>query len=206
MRGGCGCLVVVVMVAALAGGTWLGFNTLRESRVPHPTATVADSQRAQEKIYAIAARAAPRGGSIILSESELNAFLSRNLEEAGDLRDLRVDLREAPRARVAGRTRLDALLSEPPFASLRNVIPASWLARSVWIELTATPILVAREGRRRVLRFEADEFRVGRQRVPTLLVRLLLDPGALRLLRWSVPETVEDVRVEKGRVVVRIAS
>jgi hypothetical protein len=181
------CLIVLAVGAVvLATAAWLGLNTLRETRVPRPAATVADSQRAQEKIYAIAARSAPRGRAIILTESELNAFLSRNLEEAGDLRELRVDLGDPPRARIAGRTRLGALLSEPPLAALRDV--------------------VAREGRRRALRLEAEEFRLGRQRLPTLLVRLVLDPATLRFLRWSVPETVEDVRIEKGRVVVRIAS
>lgn len=208
MRLGCGCLIGALVVAVLAGGgAWLIFQVLAEPAVPKPIMSAEDALRAQEKIYSILSRSAPRGRPIVLSESELNAFLSRSLDETGEtLNDLRVDLMAAPNARIVGKTKLGALLTEPPFAALREVMPASWLARPVWLTFTATAKVVAAGGRRRSLRLDVHEFRAGRQQLPTLLVRLLLDPGALRLLRWSVPETVHGITIEKGQVVVQIAS
>lgn len=208
MRLGCGCLIGVCVVAVLVGGGgWVVFQALAEPGVPRPITTAADAQHAQEKMYSIVTRSALRGRPITLSESELNAFLSRNLDETGEaLSELRVDLTAAPNARIVGKTKLGALLTEPPFSTLREITPASWLARPVWLEFTTTAKVTAAGGRRRSLRLDVREFRVGRQQLPALLVRLLLDPGALRLLRWSIPDTVQDVTIEKGHVVVQIAS
>ena len=44
------------------------------------------------------------------------------------------------------------------------------------------------------------ELRVGR------VANFLLDPATLGVLRWPVPDGVEAVTIEKGRVVIRIAS
>ena len=178
----------------------------REPLLPKATTTAADGQRAQEKIYAIAAGSARR--PVELSEAELNAFLARNLVEAADmpLSDLRVDLSERDRLRIAGRTTAGALLTEPPLSGVRDYVPTSWLSYPVWLELVATPGIEKGGGRRRYLRFTVREFAIGRQRLPAVLARLLLEPGATRLLRWPVPERIEEIRIEPGRAVVRPAS
>ena len=208
MRLGCGCLIgALVVVVMVAGVGWITLELLRDPGTASPTTTAADAQHAQEKIYAIVTKSVPRGRSIVLSEPELNAFLSRNLDEAAEiLSDLRVDLGDAPRVRIAGRAKLRGLLTEPPLDSLRELLPASWLGRPMWLEFTATPKVAAGEGRRRYLRLEVHEFRIGRQRFPAITARLFLDPGVVRLLRWPVPDTVEDVTIERGRVLVRTAS
>lgn len=209
MRLGCGCLIGVILIVSLAGGAgWLCYQATQDPRLPPITTTATDSQRAQEKIYSIVARSGPRGRPVELSEPEVNAFLARNLVEAADvpLTELRVDLSQAERPRITGRTTLSALLTEPPLSALRDIVPTSWQGRPVWIQLAATPRVERSDGRRRYLRLDVDEFSVGRQRLPALLVRLVLAPGTVRLLRWPLPEAIEDVRIDRGRVVVRPAS
>lgn len=205
MRVGCGCLVgVVLVVAAVAGLGWATFNILQTPDLRPATVTVADSQRAQEKIYSIVARNAPRGSAVTLTEAEINAFLARNL---GDLAvaDLRVALVTDGTARLTGRTTLGAVLTEVPLSTMRDVLPSGWLGRPVWLELDTTPRVETANGRR-FLRLDVRSFRVGRQTLPALLVRLVLDPATARVLRFGLPEHVESVTVEPGRAVIRIAS
>jgi hypothetical protein len=208
MRLGCGCLLgLVLATAAVAGAGWVILSALADPSVTRPPATAAESQRAQQKIYSIVSRSA-RGRPVVLSEAEVNAFLERNLGEAGDMSfsDLRVDLRDPERVRVTGRTTLGALLTEPPLVAARDLLPGPWLARPVWVEVVARPVTETAGGRRRYLRLDVREMRLGRQRVPALLVNMMLEPGARRLLRWPLPQSIEDVTVEPGRAVVRTAS
>ena len=209
MRLGCGCLLVIMLVmAVIVGLSRAGYQALGDPGVPAVATTAADSQRAQEKLYSIASRSARRGSSVALSEAELNAFLARNLGETADmpLTDMRVSLAEPGRLRFAGRTRVGAVLGELPLAALGDFLPSAWLERPVWLHLVVVPRVETAEGRRRYVRLHVERFAIGRQRLPSFFVRLILDPGTVRLLRWSVPETVEDVRIEPGRVVVRLAS
>ena len=209
MRMGCGCLIVVILVAAVIGGIgWGAFQALGDPRLPKVATTPADSQRAQEKLYSIASRSARRGSTVVLTEAELNAFLARNLGDSPELplTDMRVNLAEPGRFQFAGRTRLGAVLGESALAGLHDFVPSSWLARPVWLHLVAVPRIETADARRRFVRLHVESFAIGRQRLPAIFTRLMLDPGTLRLLRWSVPETVEDVRIESGRAVVRLAS
>ena len=209
MRLGCGCLLVCVLAVVLVGG--LGWGIYQASleppfprRDPHP----ADAQRAQEKIYAVVSHSRPRGRPVELTENEVNAFLARNVVEIADLplSDLRVSLSERDRVRLAGRTSIGGLVTEPPLATLRDLIPTSWLSGRVWLQLVATPRIERTGGRRRYLRLEVEEFAIGRQRLPAILVRLMLDPTTARLLRWPMPETVDEITIGEGRAVVRPAS
>ena len=87
-------------------------------------------------------------------------------------------------------------------------LPASWLQRRIWLDASGRarvePGATRRE--RRYLRLDVTEFAVGRQRLPAMLLRFLLNPAALRVLRWPLPEGIEAVTVEAGRVVIRTAS
>lgn len=209
MRSGCSCLLILVLgLAVVAGLGWGVYQASLEPLLVRRDASAADAQRAQEKIYAIVSRSAPRGRPVELTEAEVNAFLARNLVEIADLplTDLRVNLPGHDQARIAGRTTVGALTSEPPLSALRNAIPKSWLTTNVWLQLATTPKIEKTPGRRRYLRADIDEFAIGRARMPVILVRLVLDPGTARLLRWPVPETIEEITVGAGRVIVRPAS
>lgn len=195
---------MIVMIAVLGGLGWAGFNVLQTPDLPAATVTAADSQHAQEKIYSIMSRRAPRGSAVTLTEGEINAFLARNLGDLG-IADLRVALSDAGVARLTGRTTLGAVLTEPPLSAVREVLPSGWLARSVWLELETTPRVEAADGRR-FLRLDVKGFRVGRQPLPALLVRLILDPATARVLKLVLPEHVESVKIDRNRAVIRIAS
>jgi hypothetical protein len=59
---------------------------------------------------------------------------------------------------------------------------------------------------RRTVRLDARRVVIGRQRVPRLTLRLLLDPSSLRLTRIALPPNVHTVRVERGRVIIQTTS
>jgi hypothetical protein len=207
MRCGCGCLIVSLLLVALLGGAvWLARDALREPALARVGTTATDARQAQQKIFSIVSGSA-RGRRVVLSEAELNAFLARNLAEAADvsLSDVRVDLANPDRVRLAGQTTLGRLLGEPPLTAVQALLPELWLARPVWIELVAKPATESGE-RRRYLRLDVQQMRIGRLRVPAVFARLLLEPGALRLLRWPLPQAIEEITIEPGRAVVRTAS
>lgn len=208
--------MVVIVVAALAtGSAWLGSRVLQEPDFPAVVTTAADGTRAQQKMFALVRRGRSRPGvngePVVLSERELNAFLSRHLAEAAELPITHIGLRLPADgiAELKGRLPLRHLLTEPPLSALADVVPAGWLERPVWLRLGTRARIEpgsAPRARRRYLRLEVVEFGVGRQRLPASLVRLLLDPATLRVLRWPVPDGVEAITIEKGRVVIRTAS
>ncbi len=216
MRLGClGCLTLLVILALVGSTAWLVIQTLQEPEVvPIAAATVADGVRAQQKIFEVVRRGAQRGDKdaepVVLTERELNAFLSRHLAEIAELpfTDIGLRLPGGGIAEFRARLELRHLMTEPPLPALARALPASWLQRRIWLDVRVRARLepgVARR-ERRYLRLGVTEFAVGRQRLPTMLLRLLLNPAALRMLRWPVSGGIEAVTIEAGRVVIRAAS
>lgn len=215
MKLGCiGCLTSVVLVAALCGAIWAGIQVLREPDLPVVASTPEEGVRAQQRIFEIVRRGRHRGEraaeTIVLSEREVNAFFSRHLAEIPDLpvTDLGLRLPGGGRAEFRARLPLRSLFGEPPLSGLAGALPAALLDRRVWLRVGTRPRLDVGAARResRYLRFEVMDFAVGRQRLPAVLLRVLLDPAMLRVLRWPVPDGVDTVTVEAGRVLVRLAS
>ena len=208
MRLGCpGCLTLLVLVAALVGGVWVAVRTLQEPPLAIPEASAADGVRAQQKIFGLA-----RGktGQVILTEREVNAFLTRHLVGAGDLplTGIAVRLRGDGLVELKGRLPLRRVVGAPPLSSLAGLVPAGWLERPMWLQVGARPRVEppAARGGRRQLYLDVERFAVGRQPLPTVLLRLLLDPVALRALAWPLPDGVGSVTIETGRAVIRPAS
>lgn len=215
MKLGClGCLTLLMLVAGAAGLLWGGIQALRDPDIPLVSTTAADGVRAQQKIFEIVRRGAQPGnkntGPVVLSERELNAFLSRHLGESTELplTDIGLRLADGGVAELRARLPLRHLVSEPPLSVVGGILPAGWLDLRVWLRVGVRPRLEPDEGRRerRHLRLEVTDFAVGRQRLPAVLLRVLLDPAALSVLRWRVPDGIDAVSVEAGRVVVRTAS
>ena len=215
MKLGClGCLTLLVFGVMAGGVFWGGIEALRQPDDPPPSGTAAEGVRAQHKIFEIVRRGAHRGQRdaepIVLSESELNAFLSRHLTESAELplTDIGVRLMRGGVADFRARLPLRYLVAEPPAAALGAMLPPELLDRRVWLRVRVRPQLEpdAERKERRYLRLEVTQFAVGRQRVPAVLLRVLLDPAALRVLRWRMPDGIDAVTVEAGRVVVRPAS
>jgi len=209
MRVGCTVLAMAIVgVCGLAAGSvWIGSRMLQEPEVTVAAGTAEDGVRGQQKIYAIlrgAGRAAGRTRQIVLSEPELNAFLSRHLAEASKI----------PFGPGAVRLVGDGIIEFKGQVPLRhvlaiaNLLPAPWLERPVWLHLWARTSLEveADRGQRRYLRFDIERVALGRQALPGVLPRLVLNPAILSQLRWRIPEAVEAITVETRMVVIRIAS
>jgi hypothetical protein len=213
VRLGCGCLLfVLVVLGAIGAAGWAGLQMLRQPDevVAPAAATREDAARAQEKLYAIVTGRgrASGGGAVVITQAELNAFLARNLVEIGDLpvSDTSVILGTEGLVEIRGRLPLSYLVKEVHGDALASILPSSWLERRVSVTLVANVRVEAAPGTRRYLRLDVRRFSIGRQPLPAMTPRLVLAPSALRWFRWSLPGTVEDVRVEKGRVVVRTAA
>jgi len=205
--GCCGCLTGLVLLALVSTVGWVGFQALGTPDIAGQPTSAADGVRAQQKIFDILRGTGGAGGSrrarsVSLSERELNAFLSRHLSEAADLPLAHVGVRlpSDGRAEVGGQLPLGQLASLP--------IPTSWLDRGIWLTIRARVTLEGNEEARdrRHLRLDVERFWIGRLRVPELMLRVLLDPTALRLLRWPTPESIDGLRIEPGRIIIQTAA
>ena len=210
MKGFSGCLVTVVSlgIVALALGGMVGAGVrmlAKPEAAALPATTAADGSRAQQKIFSIA-RASQLPQPVILTEAEINALLSRHIVEARGVRlnALAVRLVGGDRIELTGQAPLRQLLDEAGLGGLGGMLPARWLEHPLWVHVGARTRVS--DGPRRQLSLEVENFAVGRQRLPARTLRLLLDPAAVGLLRWPLPEHVHDITIEPGRVVIRGAS
>lgn len=207
MRLGCGgCLTSLVMLgllATLGTSVWGTSRALENPGIAPLRATAEDAARAQQKLFRLV-----RGGAtdpIVVSETELNAFISRNV----DRRDLPFDepaifLHDGETVDIIGQMPLGRLLAESPLGPIAGLLPERWRARPVWLQVAARAEF-EREPRRQ-LRLDVRRVTVGQQRLPAIALRLLFEPARLRFVRIAVPATVADIRIQSGRVVIRPTS
>ena len=205
-------MLLLIVAAISAGLAWATFQMLRSPEVQVPPATPSEGKAAQAKIFEVARRAEQgraAGSSsgeppVVFSERELNAFVSRHLTQAADLplADIAVRLPDKGRVEITTRIPLRQLLSEP-LASVGSRLPATWLDHGVWLRVGGEAGVERRgAGNRRYLRIDVDRLSVGRQPLPSILARLILDPATLQLLRWRLPDGVSNVAIEPGRAIV----
>lgn len=195
-------MVVVLTIGLVAGaGVWGVARTLETPALAPVTFGPEDGVRAQQRIFGLARRGA-RAEPVVLSEAEINAFVRRHLDPNDlPLRDPVIRLRGDDLVEITGSLTRGRLLRESPFASLMDALPASWLERPIWLTVTAQARLETEP--RRALRLDARRVVIGRQRVPALALRLVLDPASLKLTHIVLPPDVQAVRIERGRVVIR---
>jgi hypothetical protein len=178
---------------------------LEQPEVSMPASTAADGARAQHKLFGLA-RPTRRAETVTLSEAEVNALLAHHLLQARGVRLV------TPSARLVGgdrlvlnaRSPLRQLFDEASLGPLADVLPARWQGQPVWLHIGAQVRVDG--GPRHQLKMDIDEFAVGRQRLPVPLLRLLVDPASVGLLQWALPDHIERVGVEPGRVVIQTAS
>jgi hypothetical protein len=213
MRWGCVVLVgTAVTLAGLAGASiWVGSRIFQEPDVPAAAGVPEDGIRAQRKIFEIArgepSRRGGRAHQVVMTEAELNRFLSKHLVEVTKMPVVFGAIRLAGDGVVEfkGLVPLRDLLS----ASLAaNLVPSAWLERRVWIYLNATASFEvgAARSQRRYLRFDVRQLAIGRQPLPGVLLRLLPSSGLQGLLRWRMPESIEGITIEPGAVAIKTSS
>jgi hypothetical protein len=205
--GGClaGVLIALALAAVVAAALWGTILVRQTPEVPSVTATSEDSARAQQKAFQIVGRTRNKPtGPIVFTEAEVNALVSRQLAGSLPLSSPAVRLLAGDLVELFGRVPIRRLLVESPVPWFSEVVPAAWGRREVWLRIRAHAKLET--GRRPRLRFEPTEFAVGRLPLPTVMLRLLLDPGTLGIFRWSLPDDVEAVTIDDGRATIRVAS
>jgi hypothetical protein len=195
------------MGALLTVVVWGAVQATRPPEMSVVEISPADGFRAQQKLFEIMRRArSGRAHTVELSEREVNAFLARHLGGAADMpvNELSTRLHGDGRAMIAGRISWKDVLDVPPLPLVSSVLPADWLAQKAWLSLLAR-VEIERSERpreRRYLRLDVETFRLGRLRLPEIMVRVLLDPSVLRLLRTPLPDGIEAIRVEDGRLFI----
>ena len=179
--------------------------------MPVAEGSAEDGARAQQKIFDLIRGEAPnargRSHEVVLTEAEINSFLSKNLVEAAGMPVTVRAVRLAGDGVVEfkGALRPRELLSGVLGASL---VPSPWLDRRCWLHLEAKASLELGTGRRqrRYLRLDVQRFAIGRQRLPGTLLRLLAGPRVQELLRWRMPESVEGLTIDPGAIVIKTSS
>lgn len=175
--------------------------------------TVRDGFQAQQTLFEIMRRSGSRRppgqrtrSEYVLREAEFNAFLAHHLGRVAGLplTDLAASFIGGGIIELRGQLDLAEVAAE---TSLLAHLPESWQKAGITLTLRG-PLRLETEtsrGQARALRFEIEEAYVGRQRVPVLALERLLATND-RLGRWSVPDSVTSVIIEKGRAVVQIES
>ncbi|PYN87779.1 MAG: hypothetical protein DMD87_12350 [Candidatus Rokuibacteriota bacterium] len=189
----------------------MGSRLVHEPEVTAAPGSSEDAARGQQKIFDIARGGVGRrrGGphAVVLSEAELNGFLSQNLVEVAKMPITVRAVRLAGDgiAEFKALVALRDVLSASPIASL---VPSAWLERQVWLHLTARANLEvgATRTQRRYLRFDVQRFAIGRQPLPRFFRWLLPSPGLQGLLRWRMPDSVESITIESGTVAIKTSS
>jgi hypothetical protein len=212
LRLGCmGCLTALVLALAVGAAAWGAFEMMRRPDFSAVATATSDGIRAQQKIFDLLRRSGSgRSRTVTLSEGEVNAFLRRHLGNEADLplRELVVRLPRDGEAEIIGQLPLQQVLASPPLSAVASLLPEAALHRGVWLTLLTRVTLetVDASHARRRLRLDVRQFRLGRLRLPEVMMRVLLDPSALTLLRWPTPPGIEDVRIEPGRLILRTDS
>ena len=196
-------LMIVGLLAVIGTSVWGTSRALEDPGLTVARPTAEEAAHAQQKLFRIMNGSATE--PIVMTEAELNAVISRNL----DARDLPFDrptifLRDGNGVEILGQVPLGRLLADSPFGAAAELLPPRWTSRPVWLHVRAHAQFDSRP--RRQLRLEVRRLEVGQQRVPALALRLMFDPTRLRFLRMPLPETVADVRIQTGRIFIRPTS
>jgi hypothetical protein len=220
VRIGClGCLSWLVLAAVAlglaAGGYWLVSGTLLEP--PQVSGSAPGSPRqaelALERAFRAQVAARGLGGSgrrhpvtVALGEADVAAVLAKHLPSASEMplavRSLALT---AERFELVVQLPARALVAPWFPRVLMALLPGPWRDRPVWVRLQgAVRVESGAMSRRPYLRTEPTGFWLGRRRLPTGVLRLVLSPASLGLLQWPLPPQVEDVRLEPGRLLVRV--
>jgi hypothetical protein len=206
---GCGCLVVVLAGLLAVGVFWLGSGMFDRPSIQYEIGGPADGKRAQQKLFELTTGGTRgRAAAVTFTERELNALLVRHLTiEEMPLADMGVRLLGNGVVELTGRLPLHALPGDSLGAVVR-ILPERWSGRPVWLRVRGQVRLEmgAARGDRRTLRLDPESLWIGRRWLPTVVLMLLPEGPAARATRWPLPDAVDSVVVEPGRVTITLRS
>jgi len=205
MKLGCfGCFfltVGILVVVVLVGGVLLLSLSLAEApKVSLIPFSKADGYSAQQKLFEVVLRQSGRSSRtdpIVLTEREANAFLSHHLAEAAGV----------PLSPLVVRFESGLLFAQGQ-TPVRNLFqgPASdkRLDQPVWVTVRAR-ISVEDSGgsANRYGTVTVTDLELGRQRVSSFLLYVMMGPSGAGLFRWRVPAVVENIQIEEGKAIIQ---
>jgi hypothetical protein len=209
MKLGCfGCLLLVValliVVVVGLGVIFLSTNIFSAPEVRPVSFTKIDGYAAQQKLFEVASRQLGRSSRrdpIVMTEPEVNAFLSRHLEQSGlPLSPIVVRLHRGE-VLAQGQTPFRNLIKGPPFAQIARHLADRRLDEPVWVTVRGR-ISIDGTGNSRQGRLEVDQFALGTQHLGSFLLLLLMGPSGGGLLHWPVPAVVDEIRVGEGNLAI----
>ena len=191
------------LLATIGTSIWGTSRVLQNPAVAPVHTTAEDAARAQQKLFRLVRGSATE--PVVMSEAEINAFVSRNIDRSEMPFDQPVIfLRDGDVVEIAGQVPVGRLLADSPLGPAAGLLPERWSARPVWLQVAAHARLERRP--RPQLRLDVRRLSLGQQRLPALALRLLFEPARLRFVRLTLPDTVAEVRIHSGRVVIRPTS
>ncbi len=213
MRLGCiGCLLLIILilvvVLATAGILFLSANIYGVPEVVQTEFTRSDGYAAQQKLFEVLQRQSGRSSRkdpLVLSDREVNAFLSRHLAQSAGLPLSPLGVRfSGKEALVQGRTPLRNLLQGPPFAQLLPYISDQRLDRPVWVSVRGRLSVDSGigSGAARYGKVSLTDLTLGKQPVGSWLLTVMMGPSSTYLLRWQVPPIVESIDIQDGQLVI----
>jgi hypothetical protein len=208
---GCGCLTVISLGLLVAGLLWFGSGIFDRPTPQLELGGPADGRRAQQKLFELTSSGGNRRGeprAITLSERELNALLARHLSsEQLPLADAGIRLVGDGVVEITGRLPLHALFGDS-LSAVTRFLPERWAEKPAWLRLRGHARLEtgAARGDRRRLRLDVESMWMGSRRLPAAVLSVLPEGPVLRATRWPVPDSVDSMTVEPGRVTITIRS
>jgi len=212
MKLGCiGCLAVIVgvlVVVGLALGLiFLSINIFGEPDIRPVAFSRNEGYSAQHKLYEVILRQAGRSARkdpIVLTEREVNAFLSRHLQEAAGLPLAQMSVKLSKgEAHIQGQTTLKSLVRNPVLAWAIPYLPDKRLDQPLWVTIKGQVGIEPASGNSRYGTLTVNELLLGRQPLSSFLLYALMGPSGGGLLRWPVPAVVESVQIDDGQAIIR---
>jgi hypothetical protein len=206
MKGCFGCVAVIVAILVIAviglGVLFLSTNIFGPLEIKPVSFTRNDGYAAQQKLFEVASRQSGRSSrrdTIVITEPEANAFLSKHLDQSG-LPVSPIVVRFSKGEILAqGQTAFRNLLKGPPFAQIAPYLSTKRLDEPVWVTVGGR-IKIEGTGNGRQGSVEVTQFALGKQSVGSILLLLLMGPSGGGLLEWPVPAVVDQVRIGEGQL------
>jgi hypothetical protein len=173
------------------------------------TATAVESRRAQQKLAEMFQRPRSPGtlaaDPIVFSEGEINALLARNVEEVRGARlgGIVVRLVGNDRIDVYHSLSLTRALDSVGLGMISQYLPRGWSQHPVWWHIGTRLRNATRSDGRRGVALDVASLTLGRQPLPAMLARILLDPKLLGTLSFELPAGVDSITIEPGKALVR---
>lgn len=207
MRLGCaGCLLTgAILIGFLLAGMGALLFSSAIFAVPEGIAaadyTAQDARMGQQKLAEIVLRerGLSRGrGPIVITQRELNGFLTHHLEESDRIPLNPLSVRLVPgNMEVQGRTTFAQLLRGFPLSLVADYLPRSSLGQPIWVTVRGR----IKQDRSRAS-LEVLDFSLGNQPISPWLLSWMLGWKGQRLLQWQMPGSVERIVIEDGRAVI----